>query len=133
MDFLRDSSNKTELFSFLTSKVVQFNFPPEKAVHITFGESVISLGLCSKPNCNHEEADTRIVVHLLHDLEHGMKTIKVRTGDSDVVTILLISVQPSADIWVAFGTGKNFRFYSINAICASIGESRARALPVFHA
>ena len=45
-----------------------------------------------------------------------MKTIKVRTGDSDVVTILLISVQPSADILVAFGTGKNFRFHSINAI-----------------
>ena len=68
-----------------------------------------------------------------------MKTIKVCNGDSDVVTILvgafldLISVQQSTDIWVAFGKGKNFRFYSINVIGASIGESRARALPVFHA
>ena len=45
----------------------------------------------------------------------------------------LTSKQPSADIWVAFGTGKNFRFYSINDICSSLGEPRARALPVFHA
>jgi len=141
MDFLRDSSNKKELFSFLTSKVAEFDFPPGKTVYVTHGESVICLGLNSTamPNCSHEEADTRIAVHLLHALEHGMKTVKVRTADSDVVTILigaffdLILAQPSADIWVAFGTGKHFRFYSISAMCSSIGESRARALPVFHA
>ena len=90
-------------------------------------------------DCNHEEADTRIVVHLLHALEHGMRTIKVRTADSDVIAILvgaffdLTSTHPSADIWVAFGTGKHCRFYSINTICTSIGEPRSRALPVFHA
>ena len=70
MDFLRDSTNKKELFAFLTSKVVEFTFPPNKAVYITSGESVVSLGLNSAMlDCNHEEADTRIVVHLLHALE----------------------------------------------------------------
>ena len=29
--------------------------------------------------------------------------------------------------------GKYFRFYSINAICSSLGEAKSRALPVFHA
>jgi hypothetical protein len=29
--------------------------------------------------------------------------------------------------------GKHYRFYHINAICASLGEPRSRALPVFHA
>ena len=29
--------------------------------------------------------------------------------------------------------GKSFRFYSINVICASLGEAKSRALPVFHA
>ena len=141
MDFLRDSTNKKELFAFLTARVVEFTFPPNKAVHITSGVSVVSLGHngAAMPDCNHEEADTRIVVHLLHALEHGMTTIKVRTADSDVIAILvgaffdLTSTQPSVDIWAAFGTGKSFRFYSISDICASIGEQRARALPVFHA
>ena len=34
---------------------------------------------------------------------------------------------------VAFGTGKSFRYLNINAISGHIGESRACALPVFHA
>jgi len=90
-------------------------------------------------NCNHEEADTGVVVHILHALMQGRKTIQVRTVDTDVVVILagtfhdLIASQLLADIWVAFGMGKNFRFYHINAICASLGELQSRALPVFHA
>ena len=138
MDFLRDPNNKMELFAFLTLKVTQFVFPLNKAVHITSGDSVESTG----PNmldCNHEEADTRIVVHILHALEQGMKTVKVRTVDTDVVVILagafheLLVTQPLADIWIAFGRSKNYRFYSINAIYASLGEHKSIALPVFHA
>ena len=60
-------------------------------------------------NCNHEEADTGVVVHILHALMQGRKTIQVRTVDTDVVVILagtfhdLIASQLLADIWVAFG------------------------------
>ena len=52
-------------------------------------------------------------MHIVHALEQGMKTIEVHTADTDLITILagaffeLTSKQPSADIWVAFGTGKN--------------------------
>ena len=38
-----------------------------------------------------------------------------------------------AVIWVAFTMDKNYRFYHINAICASLGEPRSRSLIVFHA
>ena len=81
-------------------------------------------------DCNHGEADTRVVVHILHALEQGIKTIVVRTVDTDVIIILtgvffeLIANNPLADIWVAFGTGKNFRLYSINAICTYLGKER---------
>ena len=141
VDFLRDPSNKTELFSFLTSKVAKSNFPPNKAVYVTSGESVISVGQTSSvmADCNHEEADTRVVVHILHTLEHGIKTIVVHTVDGNVIVILtgvffeLIANNLLADIWVAFGTGKNFRLYSINAICTYLGKERTPALPIFHA
>ena len=139
MDFLRDSMNKKELFAFLTSKVAQFSWPPDKAVYVTSEQGVVSIGDNSAmQNCNHEEADTRIVVHVLHALTHGAKTILVRTVDTDVVVILagtfhdLVATQPLAVIWVAFGMSKNYRFYHINAICASLGEPQSRALPVFH-
>ena len=102
MDFLRDSMNKVELFSFLTSRVVEFECSSEKSIYITSGESVKSSG---ERRGNHEEADTRIVVHILYALEQGMKIIQVRTVDTDVVTILvgayfsLVKTQPDLDIW----------------------------------
>ena len=36
-DFLRDSRNKTELFSFLTERVASVNIPVHKTVYITSG------------------------------------------------------------------------------------------------
>ena len=124
-----------------SSKVAKSNFPPNKVVYVTSGESVISVGQTSSvmADCNHKEADTRVVVHILHALEQGIKTIVVRTVGTDVIVILigvffeLTANNPLADIWVAFGTGKNFRLYSINAICTYLGNERTQALPIFHA
>ena len=39
--------------------------------------------------CNHEEADTRVVVHVRHALERGAESVFVRTVDTDVVMILV--------------------------------------------
>ena len=91
MDFLRDPKNKEELFSFLTSRVVVAIVPPHKNINVTSGASVASTGerIGHMSVCNHEEADTRIAVHILDALEQGMKIIKVRTVDTDVVTILV--------------------------------------------
>ena len=139
-DFLHDSSNKKELFDFLTYKVANFVFPEGKAVYITSEESVLTV--CSSspmPNRSHEEADARIVVHVLHALQQGLTTVQVRTVDTDVVGVLigvfhkLLLSQPKADIWVAFGVGKNYRLYSINALSTSLGTKRSQALPMLHA
>jgi hypothetical protein len=72
-------------------------------------------------------------------MEKGAKTVLVRTVDTDVIVILigifhdLLVVHSSAEIRVAFGMGKKYRFYHINAICRNLAESKSRALPVFHA
>ena len=61
----------------------------------------------------------------------------MRTVDTDVIAILagayfkLALAYPLADVWVAFGKGKKFRFFSINYICASLGELKARAHQFF--
>ena len=34
MDFLHDSKNKTELFTFLTDQISKFTFPPSKIVYV---------------------------------------------------------------------------------------------------
>ena len=83
--------NKVELFSFLTSRVVEFECSSEKSIYTTSGESVKSSGerRGQMSKCNHEEADTRIVEHILHALEQGMKIIQVRTVDTIMLSLFL--------------------------------------------
>lgn len=104
------------------------------------GTSVITRGDCEPmEDCTHEEADTRIIVHLQHAAERGSKKIVIRTVDTDIIAILvgqlpsLIVEYPDIDIWVAFGMGKNFCHYNINNICRNLGEDKSLALPLFHA
>ena len=91
------------------------------------------------PRCDHEEVDTRIIVHVRDSLQRGDNHVMVRTVDTDVVVILirlfhgLCEQNPSADIWVAFGTGKQFRYYHINTICEELGRDKSMSLPGFHA
>lgn len=55
------------------------------------GLSVISIGLDrSVPECNHKEAGTRIVVHVIHAIQADQaKSVVVRTVDTDVLVILI--------------------------------------------
>lgn len=78
--------------------------------------------------CNHKEADTRIIVHVRHALEGGAESILVRTVDTDVIVILvgklhdLLACSKRAQVWVAFGMGLHFSFIDINRICSTLEE-----------
>ncbi len=88
--------------------------------------------------CDHEEGDTRILLHLQDALATGSTTCLVRTVDTDVVVIIigkfhsLLIKHPAADIWIAFGTGKNFSYMHINAICQALAKEKFMSLPIFH-
>ena len=90
------------------------------------------------PICDHEEADTRLIVHVQDAVKNGFRTCLVRTVDTDVIVILVgkfyffKTLCADIDIWVAFGTGKHFMYYHINYICHMLGEDKCLALPVFH-
>ena len=63
-DFLRDSTNKQELFNFLSNKVALTDCPDGIQIFITSGTAMISQGTsCSMQLCVHEQADTRILSH----------------------------------------------------------------------
>ena len=138
-NFLLDSLNKEELFALLSKRIGSFECPTEgKKIFITSGENVMSCGERVMQSCNHEEADTRMIVHIVDALKDGAKSIFVRTVDTDVIVILVghfhqLTVYGPLDIWVGFGMGKNYRCYHINDICRQLGEKKANALPLFHA
>ena len=59
--------------------------------------------------------------------------IQTSLSSSLVCSLLLLSKCSDIDIWVAFGSGKNFQNFSINKICGSLGQARCTALPMYHA
>ena len=85
---------------------------------------------------NHEEADTRMMVHVEHSLVSGAKTIGICSQDTDVVIIVLgFFHQLQAkynfdDIVIDFGLTKR---YSVSTIAEKLGAVVCQALPFFHA
>ena len=60
--------------------------------------------------CNHEEADTRIFIHIAHAASDGLLKAIIHTVDTDVVILAIANVhkiQNLDELWIAFGTGKN--------------------------
>ena len=77
------------------------------------------------------------MVHILLAIQQGAKKIIVQTVDMDVLVILigqffyLQQLCSLIDIWIAFGVGKNYCFYSIYHIALDLGERTSIALPMF--
>lgn len=135
--FLRVDDNKTGLFRLLAEEVVSID-APGKEVYSTQGNQVVSNGtrqtLEGLQPCSHEEADTRIFLHVL-DAAQQHQRIMIRTIDTDVFVLAVSQMQriPQNEVWLAFGTGKQFKYYPIHEIARSLGPQKSLALPVFHA
>ncbi|MES9881567.1 MAG: hypothetical protein ABW185_11860, partial [Sedimenticola sp.] len=124
----------------LSDDVENHDYIATKTVTITAGRDVksnrvnITLG-----ECDHDEADTRLCLHVHDALKDGENFILVRTVDTDVIVILVgvfHDIQQDnqhVQLCVGFGTGKHFRYIIINSICQKLGADKARALPLFHA
>ena len=112
-DFLRDEINKQDLFEFFSQKIVSANYSDGTETFVTSGMRVLTKGTARQMmSSDHEEADTRLLVHMIDSLSAGCGTYLVRTVDTDVVILVgkfhyLLRLNVSAKIWVTFGTGKN--------------------------
>lgn len=126
--FLRVDENKTELFTFL-SGVLHNSFQlADKELVITEGDDFLSkpplLDTAALDPCNHEEADSRMMLHAAHAAHNGHKKILIHTVDTDVVVLaglLARTLEEGAEVWVSFGTGKKASL-ECTPLCACDGE-----------
>ena len=139
-NFLRVDLNKQELFSFLSKVLIQSFDKDNKELVVTDGELVLCVppqqDIHSLAPCSHEEADTRMLLHVAHAAQFGHNRILIRTVDTDVVVLAVMVAQtlPAEDeVWLAFGTGKSFRYLAAHQIAACLGPEKSSALPMFHA
>ena len=109
--------NKIELLQYLSDATVSNFLTPNCDLNITSREIVSHVGPDREmqERIDHEDADTKIVVHLLHAMSEGAASVLVKTVDSHVLTSLIyhyshfISICESASIIVNFGIGKHAR------------------------
>ena len=133
---MRDDANKTELFLFLVKHIK--HLVTRKQIITTNGSDVVCIppqDISNLAPSNHEEADTRMVLHLADAAKKGYNKILLRTVDTDVVVLSVAAFAKLEiqELWIAFGTGKNFRYIPIHEIAASLGPAKSQALPIFHA
>jgi hypothetical protein len=136
--FLRVDENKRELFTFLSNQVVQNGLTVDADIVATVGEEAICVrdrDLSSLMPCTHEEADTRIMIHCRDAVIHGHRSITIRTVDSDVVfiSIAVFDSLNAEELWIAFGTGKNYRFIPVHEIVENLGFDVSKSMAFFHA
>lgn len=85
---------------------------------------------------NHEEADSRMAVHMFHAVSNGMTKFKVITPDSDVVVIFtsalprVMDINPSVKIAIEL-QGQN-KEYNLNAGLKKMGRPKCEQLLMFH-
>ncbi len=97
--------DKTELFAFFVNYTSHLK--TDKQVVTTNGTDV----LCIPPwdtsrlaPCEHEEADTRMLLHLADAVNKGFRTILLRTEDTDVVVLAVVAAAKLdvPEVWVAW-------------------------------
>ena len=89
--FMRNDTNKTELFKMIAEAVIQI-LETLATIVATTGSKIASNSSLEKLNikpCNHEEADTILFLHVLDGANSGIKKVSTITVDKDVVVIAL--------------------------------------------
>ena len=120
--FLKVSENKDELFKYLSSELVTATSTSNYFLLSTKGEVVISnkpVDLARISTSDHEEADSRMILHLFDAAIEGHTKAYLRTVDSDVVVLLLhhfenLNQLGLRELWVGFGKGKSYKDISIH-------------------
>ena len=111
--FLKEDSNKIELFNLIAEKITANRYD-EKVVIATKGDGIVSLVAVDEENitpCNHEEADTRIFLHVKHLSEAGHQKVSITPIDADVIfiAIRLFHRLGLQELWIEFGNYVHMR------------------------
>ena len=125
---LRSTANKDELFRYL-SDCIHACETGRKVNISTNDETIVSTQIDMSDveylqPCSHEEAETRILLHVAHCARQGLRKLVIGTVDTDVV-VLAKGHFPAIrldELWVRFGVGTHFRQIAIQEIVKNVNE-----------
>lgn len=73
--------------------------------------------------CTHDEADTRLLLHVLVATLLGHRRVVIRTNDTDVVVLAVsvVNIIPVEELWVTYSSGKQLQNLAAHTIAATLG------------
>jgi len=76
-----------------------------------------------------------MMVQVADAVDKGHSSIIIRSVDTDVVVLAVAAVHTLGikELWVSFGTGKNYKILPTHRYASALGPVRSRSLPIFHA
>ena len=117
---MRNETNKMELFQYLSGVIAQSVFDEGKVIITTCDENVLqnlradnTVVRSEYPlsPCNHEEFDTRVMLHAANAVSQGYNRILIIANDTDIIVlgISFFTEIGAEKVWVSFGMGKKQR------------------------
>ena len=83
---------------------------------------------------NHEEVDSRLIVHAKNAIACNFKRIVVMCRDTDVLLLLLYHIgRTDVEVWTVSGTAKQKKCYPVHAIASKLDDDVLNNILGFHA
>ena len=84
-----------------------------------------------------EEADMRLIIHVLHASKEGHKRVAILSQDTDVLIMCLynwihLSSYGLQELWVTAGIGDSHRFIPVHELAVQLGDPLCKVLPAVH-
>ena len=144
--YLNSGDNKSELSRFLLqewsrdryrhligNRKVFFTLEM-KCFRLSVVEDKVSCDEILELNSNHEEADTKLLLHAKHAAENGERTIVIKSPDTDVAVLAChFSNQIPARLLIMKKAKTRVVYLDVKAISDAAGPQLCDALPGLHA
>lgn len=141
--FLSSGCNKEALLSFLASHWETCVLPTNFTLFTTCGTSCKELNFVNSQlatsndvpalNCDHEEADTRLVAHALHASQQSFQTVIVSSPDTNVAIMCLGHACHFKSLGFLTGTKTKRRIIDIVKCSQALGKEMQSSLVGLHA
>ena len=141
--FIAMDENKADLAHFLSEIMLQKNkdLPEEYEVVAGGGFRDYTAAKSTRRskdylnlNANHEEADTRLILHASEAVQNGYQRIIVMCRDTDVMLLLLhFTASKASEVWMMCGNTRKRKFIPIHQVAQKFPEVVMENISSFHA
>ena len=139
--FIALDENKADLAKFLSHSIVTYGKTlSERYELITGGGFADETDVSSSKRedvrlrGNHEEADTRLILHSCEAISRGYKRLLVISQDTDVLLLLThFTGAENVEVWMISGTARNQKCYPIHLVSGKLATTVRDNLLSFHA